>query len=451
MVLGIASMAPAASATSCYQPSNNSVNGGRVLNQTTVGLSADGGNGKIAVGGAGSVIGTGGNAAAGTGGVAVATANGGMIDLDDVNSGNNRGNTIAVNAGSSPCGYGPSNVAVDGGTVSNQTTPNLSADGGIAVANANGGNGNIAIAGAGGLLGNGGDAAAGLGGVAVAQANGGTITVDDINSGNNRGNTILVGSTGLFGRASNVRINGGTVRNSTNTAISADGGLAISNADGGNGNIAVGGAGGVIGNGGDAVAGNGGVAVAEANGGTVTVGDINSGDNVGNTIAVQGTQGGNVAVDGGTVTNETTIDISADGGTAVSDANGGNDNIAVAGNGGIIGVGGDAVAGNGGVASSEPTGGPSPSAISTPATIAATPSPLAANRPNEHRMVRRLPGPTSNSDREGASQLACSLLHSGHATGQGKPCPDRRDKPAITPRPSARRDATSLRTRCGLR
>ena len=134
MLLGIASMAPAASATSCSQPSNNSVNGGRVSNQTTIGLSADGGisvsnanggNGNIAVAGAGGVIGNEGNAAAGNGGVAVAEANGGMIDLDDVNSGNNRGNTIAVNADSSPCGHGPSNVAVDGGTVSNQTTLNL--------------------------------------------------------------------------------------------------------------------------------------------------------------------------------------------------------------------------------------------------------------------------------------------------------------------------------------
>jgi hypothetical protein len=368
MLLGIASMAPAASATGCYQPSNIAVNGGRVSNQTTLDLSADGGiavsnaNGgddNIAVGGSGGFFGNGGDAAAGNAGVAVAEANGGMIDLDDINSGNNAGNTIAVSGGSSPCGYGPSNVAIDGGTVSNETTLRLSADGGIAVANANGGDDNIAVAGAGGLLGNGGAATAGLGGVAVAQANGGAITVGDINSGNNRGNTIVVGlgGGGLFGRASNVRINGGTVRNATNIAISADGGTAVSNANGGDGNIAVGGNGGVVGDGGDASAGNGGVAVAEANGGAVTVGDINSGGNSGNTIVVEGTQGGNVAVDGGTVTNETTIAISADGGTAVSNANGGDDNIAVAGNGGVVGDGGDASAGNGGVAVSEANGG----------------------------------------------------------------------------------------------
>jgi hypothetical protein len=367
MLLGIATMAPAASATACSQPSNVAVDGGRVSNQTTLDLSADGGiavsnadggDNNVAVGGSGGLIGDGGNAAAGNGGVAVAEANGGMIDLDDVNSGNNRGNTVAVSAGSSPCGYGPSNVAIDGGTVSNETTLRLSADGGIAVANANGGDNNIAVAGAGGLLGNGGAATAGLGGVAVAQANGGAITVGNINSGNNRGNTILVGFRGgLFGRASNVHIDGGTVRNTTTVAISADGGTAVSNANGGNGNVAVGGSGGVIGNGGDAAAGNGGVAVAEANGGTVTVGDINSGGNRGNTIVVEGSQGGNVVVDGGTVTNETTIDISADGGTAVSNADGGDGNIAVAGNAAIIGDGGDAAAGNGGVAVSEANGG----------------------------------------------------------------------------------------------
>ena len=368
MLIGVSAMTPAASATSCYQPSNIAVSGGRVSNETTLDLSADGGvavsnaNGgdnNIAVGGSGGFIGNGGNAAAGNAGVAVAEANGGMIDLDDVNSGRNAGNSIAVSAGSSPCGYGPSNVAVDGGNVSNETTVRLSADGGVAVANANGGDGNIAVGGVGGLLGNGGAASAGLGGVAVAQANGGAITVGDINSGNNRGNTILVGShgSGLFGRASNVRINGGTVRNTTTIAISADGGTAVSNANGGDGNIAVGGSGGIIGDGGDAAAGNGGVAVAEANGGTVTVGDINSGGNRGNTIVVDGAQGGNVAVDGGTVTNETTIDISADGGTAVSNADGGDGNIAVGGSGGIVGDGGDAAAGNGGVASSEANGG----------------------------------------------------------------------------------------------
>ena len=43
MLFGIATMAPEASATSCYKPSNIAVNGGRVSNQTTLDLSADGG------------------------------------------------------------------------------------------------------------------------------------------------------------------------------------------------------------------------------------------------------------------------------------------------------------------------------------------------------------------------------------------------------------------------
>jgi hypothetical protein len=367
MLFGIVTMAPAASATSCYQPSNIAVNGGRVSNETTLDLSADGGvavstadggDNNFAQGGNGGLFGNGGDAAAGNAGVAVAEANGGMIDLDDINSGNNRGNTIAVSAGSSPCRYGPSNVLVNGGTVSNETTLRLSADGGVAVASADGGDGNFAQGGNGGLFGNGGAASAGLGGVAVAQANGGAISVGDVNSGNNRGNTIVVGlGGGLFGSVSNARIDGGTVSNSTTIAISADGGTAVSSADGGDNNAAIGGNGGILGNGGDAAAGNGGVAVAEANGGAVTVGDINSGGNSGNTIVVQGVQGGNVAVDGGTVTNETTIDISADGGTAVATADGGDGNFAQGGNGGDLGNGGDAAAGNGGTAVSEANGG----------------------------------------------------------------------------------------------
>src|SRR5215207_6143219 len=112
MLFGIATMAPAASATSCYQQSNISVNGGRVTNETTLDLSADGGvavstadggNGNAVAGGPGGATGNGGDAAAGNGGVAVANANGGMIDLDDINSGNNRGNTIAVSTGASYC------------------------------------------------------------------------------------------------------------------------------------------------------------------------------------------------------------------------------------------------------------------------------------------------------------------------------------------------------------
>jgi hypothetical protein len=92
-----------------------------------------------------------------------------------------------------------------------------------------------------------------------------------------------------------------------------------------------------------ASAGNGGVATASASGGAVSTGDINSGGNVGNAIGVGDTSGGmvcdewgkcdlgaggSVAVDGGDVANLTTLGISADGGTAIADASGGNYNLA---------------------------------------------------------------------------------------------------------------------------
>jgi len=105
MLLGVASMAPAASATSCYQPASIAVNGGQVSNQTTVRLSADGGtattnanggNTNTATGGAGGAGGNGGNAAAGNAGTATAQANGGTITTGNINSGGNEGNVITV-------------------------------------------------------------------------------------------------------------------------------------------------------------------------------------------------------------------------------------------------------------------------------------------------------------------------------------------------------------------
>ena len=77
-----------------------------------------------------------------------------------------------------------------------------------------------------------------------------------------------------------------------------------------------------------ASAGNGGVATASANGGAVSVGDINSGGNACNAIGVGDTWGGPVGVDGGDCLNTTTLDITADGGTAIADASGGDYNLA---------------------------------------------------------------------------------------------------------------------------
>ena len=77
-----------------------------------------------------------------------------------------------------------------------------------------------------------------------------------------------------------------------------------------------------------ASAGNGGVATSSANGGAVSLGNINSGGNAGNAIGVGDTWGGPVAVDGGAIANATDLNVSALGGTAISDASGGEYNIA---------------------------------------------------------------------------------------------------------------------------
>ena len=77
-----------------------------------------------------------------------------------------------------------------------------------------------------------------------------------------------------------------------------------------------------------ASAGNGGVATASANGGAVVLGDVNSGGNAGNAIGVGDTVGGPVTVDGGSVANLTDIGVSANGGTAIADASGGDYNLA---------------------------------------------------------------------------------------------------------------------------
>ena len=89
-----------------------------------------------------------------------------------------------------------------------------------------------------------------------------------------------------------VAIYGGDVMNETVIDITADAGTAISDASAGSNNAASTGGGGF----GDATsvidiasAGNGGVATAAANGGAISLGDINSGGNVGNAIEVGNT------------------------------------------------------------------------------------------------------------------------------------------------------------------
>ncbi|MGI9253258.1 MAG: hypothetical protein ACR2J8_05895 [Thermomicrobiales bacterium] len=92
-----------------------------------------------------------------------------------------------------------------------------------------------------------------------------------------------------------------------------------------------------------AASGNGGAANASANGGAGALGDINSGGNFGSAIGVGNTSGsmvcddwgkcypgdgGSVAVNGGQIANSTSIGVSMNGGTAISDATGGDYNVA---------------------------------------------------------------------------------------------------------------------------
>jgi len=175
-------------------------------------------------------------------------------------------------------------------------------------------------------------ASAGNGGRANASADGGIVVIGTINSGGNSGNAIAVGDIGggAYGEcgAGSVAIDGGNVDNSTNIAIDAGGGLAISDASGGSDNLAWG-----TGNGYLASTGNGGIAGTTADGGIVVIQEINSGGNSGNSIGTGNLcagPGGTIAIDGGNVDNSTNIEIDASGGTAIADASGGDDNLAVA-------------------------------------------------------------------------------------------------------------------------
>lgn len=78
-----------------------------------------------------------------------------------------------------------------------------------------------------------------------------------------------------------------------------------------------------------ASAGNGGVATASANGGAVSIGNINSGGNACNAIGVGDTFSNlDPSVNGGSCLNSTVLGITANGGTAIADASGGNYNLA---------------------------------------------------------------------------------------------------------------------------
>lgn len=88
-------------------------------------------------------------------------------------------------------------VVISGGSVSNATTIDLNADGGVGISDASGGDDNVAFDfdGDGDIDGDDVVAAAGNGGTADAAANGGAIAVGNVNSGGNVGNVIEVGDT----------------------------------------------------------------------------------------------------------------------------------------------------------------------------------------------------------------------------------------------------------------
>jgi len=114
--------------------------------------------------------------------------------------------------------------------------------------------------------------------VAVALLSGG-LTASSVSAAHGDNNTDDSGAAPC-----GVAISGGTVMNETVIDISADGGTAITDASGGSNNLATTGGGNATTD--IASSGNGGVATAGANGGAVSLGDINSGGNAGNAISV---------------------------------------------------------------------------------------------------------------------------------------------------------------------
>ncbi len=88
----------------------------------------------------------------------------------------------------------PAAVMITGGTITNETVIDITADAGTSISDASGGSNNLATTGGGGDDGQ--DiASAGNGGVATSSADGGAVSIEDVNSGGNVGNAISVGDT----------------------------------------------------------------------------------------------------------------------------------------------------------------------------------------------------------------------------------------------------------------
>jgi hypothetical protein len=90
----------------------------------------------------------------------------------------------------------PAAVMITGGTITNETVIDISANAGTSISDASGGNNNLAVTSSNGGEGDGVDtASSGNGGVATSAADGGAVSIQDINSGGNVGNAISVGDT----------------------------------------------------------------------------------------------------------------------------------------------------------------------------------------------------------------------------------------------------------------
>jgi hypothetical protein len=118
------------------------------------------------------------------------------------------GSLLAASDAMAQCGTGavdkkgepvaaPAAVMITGGTITNETVIDISANAGTSISDASGGNNNLATTGGGNNGGDGGTdiASSGNGGVATSSANGGAVSIQDINSGGNAGNAISVGDT----------------------------------------------------------------------------------------------------------------------------------------------------------------------------------------------------------------------------------------------------------------
>jgi hypothetical protein len=85
-------------------------------------------------------------------------------------------------------------VQISGGTVTNETVIDISANAGTSISDSSGGSNNLATTSGGGSDGLD-TASSGNGGVATSAANGGAVQLGNINSGGNAGNAISVGNT----------------------------------------------------------------------------------------------------------------------------------------------------------------------------------------------------------------------------------------------------------------